>query len=704
MYIFVAIFQLITIPMETKDLHDSVQDEQFNSPSGEIENTGTSSTADNAGSLETSDNDTTPASEETTLPPGTGVEAPDEKPAKKEELKEEEKELVSESKSTTDELESIEVHEEEEENEDPNNLDETGEVGEQHENYSILSREDLVKTLAHLLEVMDVEKVKGHADSLKVNFYKKNKAEVERRRKQFVDEGGNIEEFVSEEDTLELKFKELLKVYKEKRASYNEKADAEKVQNLEKKNKIIEELKELINAKESIGQTYQEFRDLQDRWRNIGVVPQQNSKDLWDTYHHHVELFYDYIKINQELKDLDLKKNHEAKIELCEKAEELLLEPSVVKAFNQLQKYHLQWREIGPVPKESRTDLWERFKEATSKINKQHQEYFENLKSNQKKNLESKSLLCEKAEEINGRVIDSFKDWEKQSDEIVELQKIWKTIGFAPKKDNNKIYQRFREACDSFFTRKREFYSQSKDTQNNNLQLKTDLCIQAEALKDSTEWKSTTEDFIQMQKKWKEIGPVPRKHSDTIWKRFRAACDHFFNAKTAHFSGVDNRYEDNLKLKLDLIQEIEGFVAGANTDDNFQALKDFQRRWSDIGFVPLKQKDEVQKKYRDTINKHFDNLKIDASKREIIKYKNKVDTMANSPRGNRRIQTDRDKYLHRLKQLESDVVLWENNIGFFAKSKNAESMIAEVQRKIESAKSEVKMLEEKIRLIDSVDE
>ena len=287
---------------------------------------------------------------------------------------------------------------------------------------------------------------------------------------------------------------------------------------------------------------------------------------------------------------------------------------------------------------------------------------------------------------------------------MVELQKIWRTIGFTPKKDNNKIYSRFRVACDNFFSRKREFFAHSKEEHLNNLQLKTDLCIQAESLMESAEWKASTEDLIKLQKRWKEIGPVPRKHSDQIWKRFRTACDHFFNRKSQHYNSIDSQYEDNYKQKIDLIAEIEAFVVGDDPEKNFEVLKGFQHRWSEIGFVPLKFKEEIQKKYRDAINKHFDNLNVDESRKNLLKFKNKIENLSVKPKGERKILMERDKYISKLKQLENDIVVWENNIGFFAKSKNAESMIADVQRKIQQGKDEIKILEEKVRLIDSMDE
>jgi hypothetical protein len=554
-----------------------------------------------------------------------------------------------------------------------------------------------------LLEKQSVHEIRDDVDHIKINFYKKNKAETEQRRKKFVEEGGNIEDFQVKADALEEKIKDLFKRFRNQKAEFNRNLESIKQENLKKKYEVIEKIKELINSKESINKTFHEFRDLQHEWRTLGLVPQQNLKDLWDTYNHHVEKFYDYIKINKELRDLDLKKNLELKIQLSEKAEELLLEPSVINAFNTLQKYHERWREIGPVPVENRTEIWERFKEATSKINRKHQEHFEGLKKIQKNNLDQKALLCDQVEEISNMVLKSHKQWDEKSREIIEIQKVWKTIGFAPKKDNNRIYERFRSACDSFFTRKREFYAQNKENQLNNLQLKTDLCIQAETLQESTEWKKTTEDLINLQKKWKEIGPVPKKQSDAVWKRFRAACDHFFSKKSEHYQNIDQAYTKNLEAKNSLLEEVNSFVLKENIEENFKIFNDFQRRWSEIGFVPFKEKDGLQEKFRQAINKHFDNLDINEGKRNLLKFKNKLDNMSQKPKADVKLHQERERFMNRLQQLRSDIVLWENNIGFFTSSKNAESMIGEVQNKIDTAKETIKLLEQKIRMIDNMD-
>lgn len=586
-----------------------------------------------------------------------------------------------------------------EENDDPANLpvQHSGSV-----EYSSLDRTELLSELSTLIQTGEIEKIRLQVDSIKLNFYKKLKS----GHKEVAPEEGDVSgatEVEKESDPQEEQMKSLLKKYRDLRAQINQNIETERQSNLEQKFGIIEELKDLVNKNESIGDTFQQFRDLQNRWRSIGLVPQSEVKNLWETYHHYVEIFYDYIKINKELRDLDLKKNLEMKLQICEKAEGLLLESSEVKAFNTLQELHDQWREVGPVPQEMRTEIWERFKTASSMINKKHQAYYEELKDSLQKNLEAKSALCEKAEEILSATIQNVADWEKYSRELVDIQKIWFSIGYAPKRENNKIYKRFRTACDAFFSRKREYFSQSREEQHNNLQLKEDLCNQAEALKDSSEWKETAEDFIQLQKRWKEIGPVPRKHRDVIWKRFRSACDFFFENKSKHMNEQESEFSVNYKAKLALIEQINNFKPSENMDDNFVSLKEFQREWSKIGFVPIKYKDKIQIQYRETINRQFDALRIDEGKRNMMRYRNKIEGMAAVPQSRNKMENERDKLFRRLQQLQNDIVVWENNIGFFSKSKNAESMIANVQQMIQQGKEELRTIEDKIRLIDKME-
>jgi len=611
-------------------------------------------------------------------------------------------ELVDEVIPSIEEL--IEVTEEDLEIHEDDLLDENSPKLKMSD-YADLDETGLISELRNLLLIDDFDKIKDDVDAIKINFFKLYRAKIDEQKSAFTEAGGNVDEFKTEPDQNELEFRSLLKTYQDKRNEHNKKVDESKESNLKRKYEIIEEIKALINNKESINKTFHDFRDLQDTWRNIGPVPQAKLKDLWDTYHHHVENFYDFIKINKELRDLDLKKNLETKLEICEKSEELLVEPSIIKAFNVLQKYHEQWREIGPVPREKKDELWERFKSITSIINKKHQDYFESRKSDQKRNLDAKVALCEKVEQIVAGEIENHRDWDEKSKEIIELQKLWRTIGFAPKKDNNKIYERFRVASDKFFDKKREYYNQNKEEQLVNLQLKTDLCLKAEELKDNTSWKKTADEFISIQKAWKEIGPVPRKQSDLIWKRFRSACDAFFENKAKHFSSIDGEQAENLRKKKALIEEVKQFSLTGDDKTDIEKLKDYQRQFTDIGHVPFKEKDAVQNEFRDLINRNFDALRVDEKRRSLMNFKNKL---VNNNTGGRssqnKMRNEREKFVTKLKQMESDLALLDNNIGFFANTKNASALIDDVNQKIANTKEKIEFLKEKIRIMDAMED
>jgi len=569
--------------------------------------------------------------------------------------------------------------------------------------YSSCTEPELISILRQLVsENKDVD-IKDEVERIKSWFYKKHKIHVKEEKESFLKDGGKEEDFVSVNIVYEKEMKQLLKDFHQIREVLVKSEEQTKKKNLETKYKVIEGIKSLVNRKESINKTFQEFRELQQQWKEIGMVPQSDLKGLWETYHHHVENFYDYIKINKELRDMDLKKNYAAKINLCEKAEELLNETSVIKAFNILQKYHEQWREIGPVVREKKEELWNRFKLATSKINKLHQQYFENKKDEQKKNLEKKTSLCEKAEEFITKEIKGYSDWDKTSRELIDLQKEWKTVGLVPKKDNTKIYERFRAACDKFFNAKREFYIQNKEEQQQNLKIKTDLCEKAEELKNSTEWGNTTRAFIDIQKKWKEVGPVPRKYSDVIWERFRAACDNFFDQKDKHFSGQDKEQKENLALKKGLIEEVKNYVLTKDDKADIAQLRDIQRRWSEIGFVPFKEKDTVLSEFRSAVSAQFDHLKIGDRERDMMKFQSKITGLSSSG-GQGKMRFERSRYSGKIKQMENDLALLKNNIGFFANTKNAESLIQNVTLNIEETQKKIDVLKEKIRIIDNMED
>mgnify|MGYP000250128432 FL=1 len=467
-------------------------------------------------------------------------------------------------------------------------------------------KEELVALFARMLEEQPVQSIRRDVEALKIAFYRIRRAEVEAARRRFVEEGGAEEDFAPSVDGAEIQLKEQFKEYRRRRDAFIANLEAEKEANLKVKQAIIEELKELVNSDETLNHTFNKFRELQQRWKDTGIVPQQHVKDLWETYNLHVENFYSFIKINKELRDLDLKKNYEQKVALCEQAEALVLEPSVVEAFHKLQKLHDEWRETGPVANEYKEALWERFKAASSRINKQHQEHFETLKGEQVKNLELKTGLCVATEELSSQPLTTRKEWNRASDRLLEIQKTWKTIGFAPKKDNNRIYERFRTACDRFFEAKRQFYAGMKTEMEHNLQLKIEICEAAESLMNSEEWKKATDELIALQARWKQIGAVSRRHSDAVWKRFRAACDKFFERKASHFASVDGEHEENLQKKLALLAEMAGADVKAG---GYEVIREFQRRWGEIGFVPIKQKDAIQKKYKAAVDELFNTLR-----------------------------------------------------------------------------------------------
>ncbi len=560
------------------------------------------------------------------------------------------------------------------------------------------SLKEIVTLFESLVEKGDQQEMYKYAEPIKAIFYKTLKKE--KIAAGFVvpaedvaaeaEEATEVEEKVSENPFAEIErgFKEIFAKYKSLRSVHIQQVEKKKDENLEVKKQIIEELKALVETQEDIVTTFPKFRSLQTRWRESGPVPQAKVKDVYDSYQHYVEMFYDYVKINNELRDLDFKKNLEAKVALCEKAEKLVEEENVINAFATLQKLHEEWKEFGPVEKEHREAIWERFKVATSQVNKKHQAYFEKIKADQKVNLAAKTVLCEKAEEIAAREVAESNTWNEYSKELEGLQKEWKSIGFASKKDNQKIYDRFRAACDQFYNRKREYYSQFKDQMTRNMEQKIALCEQAEAMKESTDWKKTTEDLINLQKQWKEIGPVSRKKSDQIWNRFRSACDYFFDNKEKNYGGVDPQYVENLNKKLAIIEEIKAYEPEDRASDA-EAMKEFMNRWNEIGFVPFKEKEKVQAMFKEALNSKFHGVS------RLRRGGGKPQKETNP------LRTEREKLVQKFRKKESEIATYENNIGFFASSKNADALVKELSKKIEAAKAELAELEEKIKEIDN---
>ncbi len=581
--------------------------------------------------------------------------------------------------------------------EDKEEKDDTEDLSER---YNQMKQEELVEALENLVKEEDVNTIRKHIGFIKASFRKLVKeASLDDFEKSLDKDNPQEETPEKPADPLTERFDAAFAIYKEKKSIYDQELEQRKQENLKIKENILEELRNLIDSEEELKKTYDLFNDLQERWRQVGPIPQGSKGTLWNNYHFLVEKFFDKVKINKELKDLDLKKNLETKTELCEKAEELLLEPSITKSFQRLQKLHEAWKETGPVPKDKKDELWDRFKAATDKLNSRRQEHYDNLREEQNKNYAAKILLCEKAEEVASRQPDSPRQWQKSTDEINELFKVWKSIGFAPKKVNNEIWNRFRTALDSFFKNKKEFFRKFKEVQTENYNQKLNLCMQAEALKDSEDWRRTTEELIDLQKQWKKIGPVPAKFSDKIWKRFRAACDDFFNRKSEHFSSIGEKQEENLEKKKALIEKIKTHQYADDNNENLKTLKEFQREWMDIGHVPIKQKDKIQNEFRKAIDDQFEILKISKKAKSTLSFRTKIENIKNSPQADNIIYKERNFISNKINALQNDINLWENNIGFFASSKKADVLKAEFEEKIEKARQEIAILDEKLKIL-----
>lgn len=544
--------------------------------------------------------------------------------------------------------------------------------------YQSQSLSELVASLQEIASAEERMKLYKRVEAIKSAFYRKLQKEKETALLQ-------VEELVEGAENpflaIEEGFKEVYSQYKRERAVYNEKMEQERKQNLELKKKVIEDLKALIEKQEDVNATFPAFREIQNRWREIGPVPASDVTDINKTYSLYVEQFYDLVKINRELRDEDFRRNLEMKQQFCEKAEALAGEKNIVEAFRELQKLHEQWKEYGPVAKEFREDIWNRFKAATAVINRAYQAHYMELKAKQEENLAAKTVLCEKAEAIAATDVTASNDWNRLSHEVEQLQQEWRKIGFASRKSNQKIYDRFKAACDSFFVKKRAFYTEYKDNLKANLQKKIALCEAAEALKTSTDWKKTAQQLQDLQKQWKEIGAVPYRNSDEVWKRFRAACDEFFAERDKN-AKPENDFYRNLKIKRTIIREITEYELKGNQEDA-SALKDFQTRWNETGFVPYKEKDKVNAEYK-----------------EAVKAKFGASAYSEARQNRRPARSEKEILIDKFNALQQDIATYENNIGFFAAGKGAESMISAMKKKIDAAKAELSALAEKIRKIE----
>jgi len=573
------------------------------------------------------------------------------------------------------------------------------EIHEADQDYDHYTRAELVDLLQKTVSEEDISSVKTRIALIKVTFMKKTKEENLVRYEKLDEEGVAKEELETRPDELEEKFNEIFNIYRANKIRFNEEQEKVKKDNLVKKMHILEELKSLISSEETLKKTYDEFKLLQERWKEIGIVPRGEINNLWQNYHFLVEKFFEKVKLNKELKDLDLRKNLEAKIALCEKTEELLLETSIIKSFKQLQKYHEDWKEIGPVPVDKKDEIWERFKTATDKINERRREYYTRIEDEQQKNYETKIALCEQADEIVASRNESTREWQDNTNKVNELLKIWKSVGPVPQKFNAAIWSRFKSGLDAFFASKKEFFDRLKEQQMHNFNLKVDLCIQAETIKNSTDWKKTTSELIHLQEEWRKIGPVPRKHSDKIWKRFRSACDEFFTAKSSYFSNIHSSEAENLAKKEELMERLKAHEFGGDKNANLEVLKNFQREWMEIGFVPIKERNRLQNDFRTLINERLDKLKISEMEISTVDYQARMDHMKNDPQSRRLIGREKEQLMNRISKMKEDINLWENNIGFLASSKNADILKAEFLKKIDRAKSELKVMEAKLKIL-----
>lgn len=536
---------------------------------------------------------------------------------------------------------------------------------------------------------------KQEIDFLKQTFYKLHKAEQDVARKVFIDKGGNADDFVPASDPWETRFKEIMGSIKEKRNAKAAEQEQEKEQNLQKKLAILEKMKTLAETTEDTSKIYNEFKQLQQEWNEIKQVPVGKINELWKTYQLYTEKFYDMVKLNNEFREYDFKKNLEQKIHLCETAEKLAEEPDVVSAFHQLQKLHQEFRDIGPVAKDLRENIWARFKAASTIVNRRHQQYFEKLKEKEQNNLDQKTVICEIAESMEYDTFKTFADWENKTKEILALQAKWKTIGYAPQKMNVKIFERFRAACDEFFKRKAAFFKQIKENMAENLEKKKALCEKAESLKDSTDWKRTAEILAQLQKEWKTIGPVAKKHSDAVWKRFIGACDYFFDQKNKAMSSQRAEEMENMAKKEEIIKQLAALDASGTTDNNtLNQTRSLVKKWKSIGHVPFKEKDRLYNEFRKLADKLFDKLNISISERKLNDFKSGLNKGDN-------LYRDRERLMRTYEGLRNDIHTYENNLGFLtSSSKNGSTLVAEVTRKIERLKGDMELIQKKITAID----
>lgn len=567
------------------------------------------------------------------------------------------------------------------------------------ENASKLSTKEEV--LLRLKEVaQDAENAnKQELDGLKQTFYKIHNAEIEAAKKTFVENGGAEEEFIAQPSGVEEEFKSLMAAIKEKRSALAAEIEKQKEENLQVKLSIIEELKELVESPDDANKSYNEFKKLQQQWNEVKLVPQAKVNELWKNYQLHVEKFYDILKLNNEFREYDFRKNLEIKTHLCEAAEKLANEQDVVSAFHQLQKLHQEFRDTGPVAKELRDEIWNRFKAASTAVNRRHQQHFEALKETEQHNLDQKTVICEIVEAIEFDQLKTFAAWETKTQEVIALQNKWKTIGFAPQKMNVKIFERFRKACDEFFKKKGEFFKLLKEGMNANLEKKKALCEKAESLKDSTEWKETAEILTKLQKEWKTIGPVSKKYSDAVWKRFITACDYFFEQKGKATSSQRSVEQENLEKKKAIIARLTAIDETMDADEASKEVRELMKEWNGIGHVPFKEKDRLYKQYHGLIDQLFDRFNISASNKKLSNFKSSIGNIQSG--GSQSLYREREKLVRTYENMKNELQTYENNLGFLTtSSKKGNSLLTEINRKVEKLKSDLELVLQKIKVID----
>lgn len=560
------------------------------------------------------------------------------------------------------------------------------------------TQEEVVARVKELAEA-DAPAEKQELDALKQAFYKIHKANVAAARAQFIENGGEPEAFLPTPNVLEDEFKAAMNVIKQKRAELQAELDRQKEENLQKKQEILERIKALSATPEEANQAYKEFKELQNQWKELTLVPAEKANELWKTYQLYVEQYYDQLKLNNEFREYDFKKNLEIKTRLCETAEKLNEEADVISAFQQLQALHQEFKETGPVAKELREEIWARFKVASTAVNKRHQQYFEELKQKEEENLAHKTALCEKIEAIDLTAIKTAAAWEAQTQQIIEMQKEWRTIGFAPQKMNVKIFERFRGACDRFFTEKAAFFKRLKEEQAQNLAKKTELCEKAEALKDSTDWKATADKLMQIQKEWKTIGAVPKKHSESLWQRFIGACDYFFEQKGKNTASQRGEEKENLQKKEQVIEKLKALLESDEEENKQDAVRELMKEWNEIGFVPFKEKDKIYKAYHETVDQLFKALNMSAARRRLDNFKNNLKNDAKE--GGQGLSRERERLVRAYENKRSEIKTYENNLGFLTcSSKKGSSLLNEMNKKMEKLKDELNLIGEKIAAID----